>query len=325
MRICGWLGISGLMFSMASFADMGDDLIQAAEQALIQQNQLQAEEKYQQALNYYTQQAENQAKQINVLLQLSILAYQQGEFSKAIPLLKKAVSLCEVIKNASVDCFAVLHNLGATYQAQGENDLAEPFYHQLLTLQIAKLGENARDIIPTLNALASLSYQLGRYPQAQHFYQRLLSLQEIHQQPVLATLEALAELAFTRFKDLSTAQKLYERVLTLQTVDGESLAVTNTLNLLGLIAFQQQDYAKAEPLYQQALALREKLLGREHADVAVSLNNLAKLYATQGQYEKAKPLYIKAITILEQQEIPNNPILRKVKENLQNLLVQQSQ
>ena len=38
------------------------------------------------------------------------------------------------------------------------------------------------------------------------------------------------------------------------------------------------DYAKAEPLFKRALAIREKALGPEHPDVATSLNNLALLY-----------------------------------------------
>ena len=37
-------------------------------------------------------------------------------------------------------------------------------------------------------------------------------------------------------------------------------------------------YTDAEPLYQRALAIREKALGPEHPDVADSLNNLAGLY-----------------------------------------------
>ena len=38
------------------------------------------------------------------------------------------------------------------------------------------------------------------------------------------------------------------------------------------------DYAKAEPLYQRALKIREKALGPDHPDTATALNNLAGLY-----------------------------------------------
>ncbi len=37
------------------------------------------------------------------------------------------------------------------------------------------------------------------------------------------------------------------------------------------------DYAKAEPLYQRALAIREAALGAEHPDLAATLANLANL------------------------------------------------
>ena len=37
-------------------------------------------------------------------------------------------------------------------------------------------------------------------------------------------------------------------------------------------------YAEAEPLYRQALAIREKIFGTKHPDTATSLNNLATLY-----------------------------------------------
>jgi len=36
-------------------------------------------------------------------------------------------------------------------------------------------------------------------------------------------------------------------------------------------------YAKAEPLLERALAIREKAFGPEHPDTAMSLNNLACL------------------------------------------------
>ena len=50
------------------------------------------------------------------------------------------------------------------------------------------------------------------------------------------------------------------------------------------------DYGKAEPLYQRALAIREKAQGPEHPDLATPLNNLALLYWNKGDYDKAEPL-----------------------------------
>ena len=44
----------------------------------------------------------------------------------------------------------------------------------------------------------------------------------------------------------------------------------------------QGDYARAEPLYRQALEIRKKALGENHPDYAASLNNLATLYQIRG-------------------------------------------
>ena len=42
---------------------------------------------------------------------------------------------------------------------------------------------------------------------------------------------------------------------------------------------------------QQVLAIIEKILGKDHPNVATSLNNLAGLYKVIGRYSEAEPLY----------------------------------
>ena len=59
-----------------------------------------------------------------------------------------------------------------------------------------------------------------------------------------------------------------------------------SLNNLALLYYNQRKYAKAEPLYQRALAIREKVLGPEHPDTATSLNNLAVLYESRATTRK---------------------------------------
>jgi tetratricopeptide (TPR) repeat protein len=71
------------------------------------------------------------------------------------------------------------------------------------------------------------------------------------------------------------------------------------LNRMGGYLRQRGEYEQAEPLYQRALALRERMLGPEHTDTATSLNDLALLYKNQGKYEQAEPLYQRALAIRE--------------------------
>ncbi len=61
----------------------------------------------------------------------------------------------------------------------------------------------------------------------------------------------------------------------------------------------EEDYAKAEQLYQQALTIYRKSFGIDHPDVAACLTDLALIHETRGDYAKAEPLFQQAQTILE--------------------------
>ena len=69
------------------------------------------------------------------------------------------------------------------------------------------------------------------------------------------------------------------------------------LNSLALFYADLGEYAKAEPLFKEALEIRQKVLGRESPLTALSLNNLGLLYHETGDYAKAEPLYREALEI----------------------------
>ncbi len=58
-------------------------------------------------------------------------------------------------------------------------------------------------------------------------------------------------------------------------------------------------WTEVEPLCQNALALRESILGPEHPATALSLHNMASFYDSQGRYAEAEPLLKRAIAIRE--------------------------
>jgi tetratricopeptide (TPR) repeat protein len=58
-------------------------------------------------------------------------------------------------------------------------------------------------------------------------------------------------------------------------------------------------YSEARPLKERALAIREKVLGPEHADTADSLSSLASLLRAQGELNSAKSLFKHALAIRE--------------------------
>ncbi len=71
------------------------------------------------------------------------------------------------------------------------------------------------------------------------------------------------------------------------------------LNQAGIFFYEQARYVQAELLYKQALGIKERVLGLEHPETAVSLNNLGMLYESQGRYWEAESLLKRALEIRE--------------------------
>jgi len=86
-------------------------------------------------------------------------------------------------------------------------------------------------------------------------------------------------------------------VLALPARTQETLADAERLNAQIVQLYQQGKYTEAVPLAERALAIRRRLLGPDHSEVATSLNNLAALYYAMGAYDKAEPLYRQALEI----------------------------
>ena len=87
----------------------------------------------------------------------------------------------------------------------------------------------------------------------------------------------------------------------------QNLFEANDLNQKVIQLYNQGRSSEAIPLALRALTIREKALGPDHPDVAMSLNNLAELYRAQGRYADAEPLHKRALTIREKALGPNHP------------------
>jgi tetratricopeptide (TPR) repeat protein len=82
-------------------------------------------------------------------------------------------------------------------------------------------------------------------------------------------------------------------------------------------------YGSARPLFERALAIRDKALGADHPDTAVSLNNLALLLRAQGDLTAARPLFERALAIREKALGSDHPATALSLNNLASLLQDQ--
>src|SRR6516225_3756793 len=77
----------------------------------------------------------------------------------------------------------------------------------------------------------------------------------------------------------------------------EDPASITTMANLCVASSHLRAYVDAKPVCARALALREKVLGPDHLDVARSLSDLGILYSTDGDFGRAASLFRRALGI----------------------------
>jgi CHAT domain-containing protein/Tfp pilus assembly protein PilF len=113
-------------------------------------------------------------------------------------------------------------------------------------------------------------------------------------------LQAEAE-RFTADRQFKEAVDRAERALALrrQQLGERHPDVAQSIARLGIIAYHQGDYARAEKFAAEALAIREAVLPPDHLDVAESLSDLASMLLVRGDYVRPEPLFQRALSIYE--------------------------
>jgi CHAT domain-containing protein/tetratricopeptide (TPR) repeat protein len=176
-------------------------------------------------------------------------------------------------------------------------------------------------VASSLNNLALLYKNQGRYSEAEPLYKRSLAIREkalgLDHADTATALNNLGTLyrAQGRFGE---AEPLYQRSLGIKekTLGLDHPSVGTSLSNLALLYDSQGRYGEAEPLYKRSVAIYEKALGPDHPSVGPALNNLALLYWAQGRYGEAEPLYKRTVAIYEKARGPDHTSVGTALNNL---------
>jgi tetratricopeptide (TPR) repeat protein len=211
----------------------------------------------------------------------------------------------ELLTNYLLPALESLAEVGAQQELR---DLTLQFEGLLGRLKV----NDSPEVAISLDRIAGLYYDQGRYSDAEPLYVRALAITEQQlgaNHPSTATsLNNLASLyrSIGRYND---AEPLYVRALAIseQQLGANHPSTATSLNNLASLYESISRYSDAEPLYVRALAITEQQIGANHPASAISLNNLAGLYYLIGRYSDAEPLYVRALAIREQQLGVNHP------------------
>jgi CHAT domain-containing protein len=116
---------------------------------------------------------------------------------------------------------------------------------------------------------------------------------------------------------LELFQKLYPKA----THPNGHRDLATSLNDLGIVQYSLGDYAAAQKSHEEALAIRRKVLFKDHPDIAVSLNNLGNVQADLRDYEGARKSYEEALAITRKALPKDHPDIARSLINLGSMLV----
>lgn len=205
------------------------------------------------------------------------------------------------------EAMQLLDSTGHYLRIRARYNEAEPLLTYTLSIREKQFSEMDSDTVHSLNHLAQLYKELGRYGEAELLWKRILEIEKRPGGPqqtlrsLLGCLDSLGDLYVDqgRYKE---AEPLLKRSLKVRedVFKKKPLDISNSLNLLAKLYLSQKNYEEAEPLLIRALALREQYLGDTDPRTAISLGSLAVFYLSQERYEKAEALLARSLEIEEQ-------------------------
>jgi CHAT domain-containing protein/tetratricopeptide (TPR) repeat protein len=226
-----------------------------------------------------------------------------GAYSEARTQFAEALKLAESKLGAEHEVVAtVLHNLALVDAALGDLDAAHREQARTVALWERTLGPNHAFVATALGELADVVRRQGSPAGALPLLQRALQIRErtlgLDHRDTARTVGDLAAV-FAHLGDSSHARRLADRAIRLsqQTDQQGSPAHATVLELRGALELSAGKPRAALPYFEQALAMRARILGPVHPLVADVMVKLAEVKAAAGQRAAAIRLAIDAENI----------------------------
>jgi tetratricopeptide (TPR) repeat protein len=193
----------------------------------------------------------------------------------------------------------------------------EKIHLDTLILGDEYLMQPLKNVVADELELNSIIHELRRYSLIS-ITDRNLSIHRLLQESVRRNVEYCAEYIECCFNHINklmqdsnfitkegrdTARLLLPHALSVvNNIEGLDLQLDDIHTLCFNIAYSFSEFAiytESVRFYQKALAISEKVFGKEHPSTATTYNNIALVYARQGDYPKALEWYQKALAISE--------------------------
>lgn len=271
-----------------------------------------AEQYYWGAVEESKQFGEADARLATSLNNLAVVLRTRGDFQKVEDLYNLTIRIWKTIDENHVCTAMALNNAASFHQAVGHYNQARALYKKALKIFESRPDPEDYLLAACLSNLGRLHCLQERHAQAESCYKRALAIAERllgnDHHCVALVLSGMGAL-YTRLEKYSRAESALLRALeVLQRTQGPDHpdVATCLVHLADLYRSQAQAAAdmafepsekkqSIEPLYTEALTIRERNLGKVHPDIAAIHRSLGSLNASLNQLDKAEHSYRKAL------------------------------
>jgi tetratricopeptide (TPR) repeat protein len=260
-----------------------------------------------------------------------------GDYRRAEAYLKQALAIRkQVLGKPNSEIVASLYDVGFVLKDQGKFAEAQDYFEQALAIIRHLRGEEHLETAVSFNNLGLVYKDLRRFREAQGYFERALQITDARDPDHPNSVDCLHNLAWLSVDQgderlRARARSYLDRALKIQQrVFGEQdLRTVESLNGLGELLFRQGDfgdtvpdepYKEAQSYFNQALAIRAKLLGERHPETAESLNNLGRVLERQGDTAAARSYFERALKIQREVLAEGHPRTAQTLANLGRLL-----
>lgn len=248
-----------------------------------------------------------------------------GLYKPAQPLLESATAIRQSLPPQERSDLALsLSHLGDLRTARADYPSAESAYDRALAIQ-RSLPSNERDeaaLAKTLFGLGSELIERGHDAEAERTLRSALAIQQrVTPGPnadTARTLQLLARAVEDRNSDQAIA--LLESAVAMHRALWGAQPYPDfaaSLNDLGLMLYyDKSDYDRAEQLLRESLAMKRRLLGDKHPEIATSLSNIADVLHNKGDLAGAEQEYLQSLAMYRELLGNDHPFVARTLNNL---------
>jgi tetratricopeptide (TPR) repeat protein len=216
-----------------------------------------------------------------------------GDLKQAIPIMKSALAMQRRLRGSEPhpDVAEAINDLAMLLWRTEDYTASEQFFVEALQMERRLYGEKHPEIATGLENLASTLQDKGDLAAAESYYAQSLAMRrdlvgEVHPD-VAHTMHNLASLQFDRGETRAALATEREVLAIYRKVPDGDQGAAVSLNTIGFWLTIAGKYAEADRELREGLAIRRRLFGDRHPDVASSLSLLAHLEVAQGKFPDA--------------------------------------